>query len=138
MLNKVILVGRLTKEPELRKTPNNVSVCQFTIAVNRPFQNQNGERQADFINCMAWKTQAENLCKYLNKGALIAVSGNIQTRSYNELNGTTRYVTEVVCENIVFLEAKKDNSNYNNKTKQSDPFADVEPQFDVSDDDLPF
>lgn len=137
-MNKVILVGRLTKEPELRKTPNNVSVCQFTIAVNRPFQDQNGERQADFISCMAWRTQAENLCKYLNKGALIAVSGNIQTRNYTDQNGATRYVTEVVCENIVFLEAKKDNSNYKDKTKQDDPFANVEPQFDISDDDLPF
>lgn len=138
MLNKVILIGRLTRDPELRKTPNNVSVCQFTIAVNRPFQDQNGERQADFINCIAWKAQAENLCKYLNKGALIAVSGNIQTRSYTDQSGATRYVTEVVCENIVFLEAKKDNTNYTEKPKQTDPFAVVEPQFDISDDDLPF
>lgn len=137
-MNKVILIGRLTKEPELKKTPNNVSVCQFTIAVNRPFQDQNGERQADFISCMAWRTQAENLCKYLNKGALIAVSGNIQTRNYTDQNGVTRYVTEVVCENITFLEAKKDNSNYTDKTKQPDPFADVQNQYSVNDDDLPF
>lgn len=137
-MNKVILIGRLTREPELRKTPNNVSVCQFTIAVNRPFQDQNGERQADFINCTAWKAQAENLCKYIKKGALIAVSGNIQTRSYTDQSGATRYVTEVVCENITFLEAKKDNPNYTEKPKQTDPFADVEFQYDVSDDDLPF
>ena len=137
-MNKVILIGRLTKEPELKKTPNNVSVCQFTIAVNRPFQDQNGERQADFISCMAWRTQAENLCKYLNKGALIAVSGNIQTRNYTDQNGVTRYVTEVVCENITFLEAKKDNPNYTDKTKQPDPFADVQNQYSVNDDDLPF
>ena len=130
-MNKVILIGRLTKDPELRKTPNGTSVCQFTLAVNRPFQGQNGEKQADFISCMAWKVQAENLCKYIKKGGLIAISGNIQARSYDDNNGVKRYVTEVVCENISFLEAKKDNSDYTEKTKQDDPF-------NPADDDLPF
>ena len=128
-MNKVILIGRLTKEPELRKTPTDVSVCQFTLAVNRPYQGQNGEREADFISCVAWRTQAENLCKYIKKGGQIAVEGNIQTRSYNDKNGEKRYVTEVVCDAITFLEAKKDNSNYTNK--QDDPFNPTE-------DDLPF
>ena len=81
-MNKVILIGRLTKDPELRKTPTDVSVCQFTIAVNRPFQQQGGERQADFINCIAWRNQAENLAKYIKKGGQIAVEGSIQTRIY--------------------------------------------------------
>ena len=82
-MNKVILIGRLTKDPELRKTPTDVSVCQFTIAVNRAFQQSNGERQADFINCIAWRNQAENLAKYIKKGGQIAVDGSIQTRSYD-------------------------------------------------------
>ena len=151
-MNKVILIGRLTKDPELRKTSTDVSVCQFTIAVNRPFQGQNGERQADFISCIAWRTQAENLCKYIKKGCLIAISGNIQTRNYDDQIGVKRYVTEVVCDAITFLEAKKTDTGYNdlsqlevppmkennNNSFQESPFKDVKPQFNISEDDLPF
>ena len=111
-MNKVILIGRLTKDPELRKTPTDVSVCQFTIAVNRAFQQQNGERQADFINCIAWRNQAENLAKYIKKGGQIAVEGSIQTRSYDDQNGVRRFVTEVVCNQITFLESKKSDTGY--------------------------
>lgn len=151
-MNKVILIGRLTKEPELRKTPTGVSVCQFTLAVNRTYQDQNGERQADFISCMAWRTQAENLCKYLKKGSQIAISGSIQTRNYEDQNGVKKYVTEVVCDSIIFLEHKKTDTGYNdlsqlevppireknNSFSQVDPFEDIKTAFGVSSENLPF
>ena len=151
-MNKVILIGRLTKDPELRKTPTDVSVCQFTIAVNRPFQQQNGERQADFINCIAWRNQAENLAKYIKKGGQIAVEGSIQTRSYDDQNGVRRFATEVICSQITFLESKKVDSGYsdlsqlvvpparenNNSFSQESPFGDLKSSFDISSDDLPF
>lgn len=150
-MNKVILIGRLTKDPELRKTPTDVSVVQFTIAVNRAFQQQNGERQADFINCVAWRGQAENLAKYMKKGGQIAVDGSIQTRSYDDQNGVRRFVTEVICNQITFLESRRNESGYNdlsqlevppmresNNFSQGSPFGDIKGNFDVSDDDLPF
>lgn len=121
-MNKVILIGRLTKDPELKKTPTDVSVTQFTLAVNRTYQDKNGERQADFISCMAWRTQAENLCKYIKKGGQIAIEGNIQTRSYDDNNGVKRYVTEVVCDLITFLEHKKD-TGYNDLSQLEVPPA---------------
>ena len=149
-MNKVILIGRLTKDPELRKTPTDVSVVQFTIAVNRAFQ-QNGERQADFINCIAWRAQAENLARYIKKGGQIAVEGSIQTRSFDDANGVRKYVTEVVCSQITFLESKKSDSGYNdlsqlevppmrenNSFSQESPFGDLKSSFDISSDDLPF
>ena len=108
-MNKVILIGRLTKDPELRRTPNDIPVCQFVLAVNRNFQGANGERQADFITCIAWRNQAENLSRYIRKGGLVAVDGMLQTRSYDDPNGVRRFVTEVVCNQINFLEPKKDN-----------------------------
>lgn len=111
-MNKVILIGRLTKDPELRRTPTDVPVVQFVLAVNRTFQSANGERQADFINCIAWRNQAENLARYIKKGGLVAVDGSIQTRSYDDQNGVRRYVTEVICNQINFLEPKKDNSSF--------------------------
>lgn len=150
-MNKVILIGRLTKDPELRKTPTDVSVCQFTIAVNRAFQQQNGERQADFINCIAWRAQAENLARYIKKGGQVAVEGSIQTRSYDDPNGVRRFVTEVVCSQITFLESKKNDSGYNDLSQlevppmrenhsfsQESPFGDIKSNFDISSDDLPF
>ena len=149
-MNTVILIGRLTKDPELRKTPTDVSVVQFTIAVNRAFQ-QNGERQADFINCIAWRAQAENLARYIKKGGQIAVEGSIQTRSFDDANGVRKYVTEVVCSQITFLESKKSDSGYNdlsqlevppmrenNSFSQESPFGDIKSNFDISSDDLPF
>lgn len=146
-MNKVILIGRLTKDPELRKTPTDVSVVQFTIAVNRAYQSENGEKQADFINCIAWRNQAENLCKYIKKGRQIAVEGSIQTRSYDDQNGVRRYATEVICNQITFLESKRSDSGYNDLSQleppaapqqKENPFENIENQYDISGDDLPF
>lgn len=106
MLNRVVLVGRLTRDPDLRYTPSGVAVANFNIAVNRPFSNQQGEREADFVNCVAWRRQAENLANFMKKGSLIGVDGRIQTRSYEGQDGKMVYVTEVVAESIQFLESK--------------------------------
>ena len=112
-MNKVILIGRITKDPELRRTPTDVPVVQFTIAVNRTYQNKNGERQADFINCVAWRNQAENLARYIKKGGQICVEGNLQTRTYDDQGGVRRFITEVICDQITFLESKKADQGYN-------------------------
>lgn len=144
MINRVVLVGRLTKDPDLRYTPDGVAVCTFTLAVNRPFTNQQGDRDADFINCVAWRGTAENLANYQKKGNLIGIDGRIQTRSYEENDGKRRYITEVVCESVQFLEPKKENSEQMTKQQQSpmthksDPFFDDSGQIDINDDDLPF
>ena len=111
MLNKAILVGNLTKDPELRYTPaNGVAVTTFTVAVNRPFTNQQGEREADFIPVVVWRKQAENCANYLNKGSMAAVEGRIQVRSYEDREGQRRWVTEVVADNVQFLSRKGDQS----------------------------
>ncbi|WP_338471217.1 single-stranded DNA-binding protein [Niallia sp. XMNu-256] len=106
MINRVILVGRLTRDPELRYTPNGVAVATFSLAVNRPFSNQQGEREADFINCVVWRKQAENVANFLKKGSLAGVDGRIQTRNYEGQDGKRVYVTEVVAESVQFLEPK--------------------------------
>ena len=107
MLNRVVLVGRLTRDPELRYTPTNVPVAQFTIAVSRPFSNQQtGEKEADFIPITVWRKQAENVKNFVKKGSLIGVEGRIQVRNYEDKDGARRYVTEVVADNVVFLESK--------------------------------
>jgi len=142
-MNKVILVGRITKDPELRSIQSGSSVVNFTIAVNRPVA-QNADQNAnnaDFINCVIWNKQAENLAKYVKQGSLIGVEGRIQTRSY-ESNGTTRYITEVLCDNVQFLETKKDGTNGTTKVEQSDNSTE-EDQYagkinSVDDNDLPF
>jgi len=103
MLNSVVLVGRLTKDPELRYTPQNQAVATFSLAVNRDFKNQNGEREADFINCVIWRQQAENLANWAKKGALIGITGRIQTRNYENQQGQRVYVTEVVAEKFQLL-----------------------------------
>ena len=105
-MNKVILIGRLTRDPELRTISNGTSTTSFSLAVNRPFTNQNGEREADFINCVAWRKQAENIAKYCTKGTQVAVEGRIQTRSYDAQDGSKRYVTEVIADNVTFLSPK--------------------------------
>lgn len=154
-MNRAILVGRLTRDPELRNTNSGVPVASFTIAVNRAFASQSGEREADFINCIAFNKQAENLQRYIKKGGLVGVEGRIQTRNYTAQDGTKRYVTEVVCDNIHFLEPKGSGQNqypayddltpYNmpqsapsQQQKQSSPYDDIQNQYDISDDDLPF
>lgn len=106
MLNRVVLVGRLTKDPELRYTPSGVAVATFTLAVNRPFQNQQGEKEADFINCVVWRKQAENASNFLKKGSLAGVDGRVQTRNYEGQDGKRVFVTEVVAESVQFLEPK--------------------------------
>lgn len=106
MLNSICLVGRLTKDVELRYTPSNVAVATFTLAVNRTFKNENGDREADFINCVMWRQQAENLANWAKKGALIGITGRIQTRSYDNQQGQRVYVTEVVAEQFQLLEFK--------------------------------
>ncbi|MCJ1757882.1 single-stranded DNA-binding protein [Mammaliicoccus sciuri] len=106
MINSVTLVGRLTKDPELRTTPSGVEVGNFTLAVNRTFTNQQGEREADFINCIVFRKQAVNVNQYLSKGKLAGVVGRLQTRSYDNKDGQKVFVTEVVCDNVQFLEPK--------------------------------
>lgn len=136
MLNRVILIGRLTKDPELRYTPNGVAVSTFTLAVNRNFSNQQGQREADFINIVTWKGLAETVANYLVKGKLVAVEGRIQTRNYDNNEGKRVYITEVVADNVRFLETMSKNET-NVKDKQ-DPFSDDGNPIDISDDDLPF
>ncbi len=106
MLNRVILIGRLTRDPDLRYTPSNVATSTFTVAVDRGFLNQNGEREADFINVVTWRKQAENVKKYIGKGSLISVEGRLQTRNYTAQDGRKVYVTEVIADNVRFLESK--------------------------------
>jgi single-strand DNA-binding protein len=106
MINRVVLVGRLTKDPELRYTPSGLAVVRFTVAVNRQFSNQSGEKEADFINCVAWRKQAENLANFQRKGNLVGVEGRIQTGSYEGQDGKRVYTTEVVADTIQFLEPR--------------------------------
>lgn len=109
MMNRVVLVGRLTKDPELRYTPSGVAVATFTLAVNRTYTNQQGEREADFINCVIWRRPAENVANFLKKGSLAGVDGRIQTRSYEGQDGKRVYVTEIVAESVQFLEPRSGN-----------------------------
>ena len=111
-MNKVILIGRLARDPELRTTAGNLSVATFSLAVSRPYSPQNGrDAGADFISCVVWRRQAENLARYCHKGSQIAVEGRIQTRNYTAQDGTKRYVTEVLVDNLTFLGSRSDNSN---------------------------
>ncbi|MGM8137490.1 single-stranded DNA-binding protein [Enterococcus italicus] len=164
MINNVVLVGRLTADPNLRYTANGTATATFSLAVNRNFTNQSGEREADFINCVIWRKPAETLANYARKGTLIGVTGRIQTRNYENQQGQRVYVTEVVAENFQLLESKNSNSsqyksdkgvsngnkgNYAKKNqnaaqtnlgaspmdKYDDPFGS---NIDINDDDLPF
>lgn len=110
MINRFIGVGRLTKDPELRYTPSGLAVVRFTLAINRQFTGENGEREADFINCVAWRKQAENLANFQKKGNLLGVEGRIQTGSYEGQDGKRVYTTEVVADSIQFLEPRNGNS----------------------------
>ena len=113
MINNVVLVGRLTKEPDLRYTSNGTAAASFTLAVNRSFKNANGDREADFINCVIWRKPAETLANYAHRGTLLGVTGRIQTRNYENQQGQRIYVTEVVAENFQLLESKNSNSSQN-------------------------
>ena len=123
MLNRAVLVGRLTKDPELRSAPNGVNVGTFTLAVNRTFTNAQGEREADFINVVVFKKQVENVKNYLSKGSLAGVDGRLQTRSYENKVGQRVFVTEVVADSVQFLEPKnnnqQNNQQYNGQTQTS-------------------
>lgn len=110
MLNRVILIGRLTRDPEMRYTPAGVAVTQFTLAVDRPFTSSQGEREADFIPVVTWRQLAETCANYLRKGRLTAVEGRIQVRSYDNNEGKRVYVTEVIADNVRFLESNRDNN----------------------------
>ena len=115
MINRVVLVGRLTKDPELRYTPSGVATARFTLAVNRTFSNQQGERQADFINCVVWRKQAENTANFLRKGSLAGIEGRIQTGSYEGQDGKRVYTTEVVADSVQFLEPRGTQEGSNNQ-----------------------
>ena len=157
MLNRVILIGRLTKDPELRYTPSGVAVTTFTIAVDRPFSGQQEKREADFIPVVTWRQLAETCANYLRKGRLTAVEGRIQVRNYDNNEGRRVYVTEIVADNVRFLESPNSggrdemtggsaeagrSGNRNNgsggQRDNHDPFADDGKPIDISDDDLPF
>jgi len=129
-MNKVILIGRLTKDVELKQTPSGVAVVNFTVAVNRRFDRE----QADFINCIAWRSTAEFVSKYFNKGSMIAVVGSLQTGSY-EKDGQTHYTTDVNVDEVYFTGSKSESSGSNNASNASDPFSDLPTP---ADDDLPF
>lgn len=153
-MNKVFLIGRLTRDPELRYTSSNLPVATFSIAVNRNFTNQSGEREADFINIVVWRKQAENIKNYLKQGSQIAIDGRIQTRSYDGEDGKKRYVTEVVADNVQFLDTKSSRTDiadeqnitpnsFSNDAPQTtdvktDPFADFGSNIEINDDELPF
>ena len=137
-MNKVILIGRLTRDPELRYTANNKAVCDFTIATNRPVV-RDGEKVADFINCRVWNKSAENLVKYQTKGNLIAVSGRMQVDRYEDKEGNTRYSNYVLVEDLEYLERKKENNQ--EEVKEIENFStttEVQQQFDYDSSDLPF
>lgn len=161
MLNRVILIGRLTRDPELRYTPSGVAMTQFTLAVDRPYTNQGGEREADFILIVTWRQLAETCANYLRKGRLTAVEGRIQVRNYENNEGKRVYVTEVVADNVRFLESNRESGgnsgggampeepsygggNSNNSGRgnyarnNQDPFSNDGKPIDISDDDLPF
>lgn len=134
MINNVVLVGRLTKDPELRYTPSNVATASFTLAVNRNFKNADGQREADFINCVMWRQSAENLANWCRKGQQIGITGRIQTRNYENQQGQRVYVTEVVAESFQVLEKRDNGANADSLANQMPPSYDLP----ISDDDLPF
>ena len=145
-MNKVILMGRLTRDPDMRQTPNGVAVCSFSIAVNRRFAKE-GQQNADFINCTAWRQQAEFICKYFHKGSMIAVVGNLQSRSWENQEGKRQYSTDVVVDEVYFTGSKSDSQGssegyYAPQPKADNGFGDIDAMgfhtMDGSEDDLPF
>lgn len=147
-MNKVMLVGRITAKPELRYTGSNTAFVRFTVAVNRPFTNNEGKREADFINVVAWRKQAETISKFFDKGNLIGIEGRIQTGSYDDKDGNKRYTVDVALENFEFVESKNkaqesSNDNYpepspydyqsNNVSVDSDPFAEYGDSVSIDD-----
>ena len=135
MLNRVVLIGRLTRDPELRYTSTGTAVTQFTLAVDRPFTSSGGEKETDFIPIVTWRQLAENCANYLRKGRLCAVEGRIQVRNYMNNEDKRVYVTEIIADNVRFLESN--NSGQQNKP-DNDPFHGDSKPIDISDSDLPF
>lgn len=153
MINRSVLVGRLTRDPELRYTNGGAAVATFTIAVNRQFTNQNGEREADFISCVIWRKAAENLTNFTHKGSLIGIDGHIQTRNYENQHGTRIYVTKVVVDNFSLLESRAEsehhqsansnghssnNSNNRKYDNNQNQYGNNGGQIDITNNDLPF
>ncbi|MGM9551645.1 MAG: single-stranded DNA-binding protein [Clostridia bacterium] len=146
MLNKVILIGRFTRDPELRSTPQGISTCSFSLAVDRNYQSAGGERQTDFINCVAWRQTAEFISKYFQKGNLICVEGSIQTRSWKDNDGNNRYATDVVVDRSYFVESKKsaqassEAASFDAPVFNDSPFGNLPDPISPlgTDDDLPF
>lgn len=142
MLNKVILMGRFTRDPELRSTPQGVSTCSFSVAVDRNFARAGEERKADFINCVAWRQTAEFISKYFKKGSMVALEGSIQTRSWDDNEGKKRYATEVIVSQVYFAESKRDSQStaMTEETFAASDFGSLpEPISPMgTDDDLPF
>jgi len=144
-MNKVILIGRLTRDPELKTTTTGVSVTTFSIAVERNYVNEEtGQRDADFINCLSWRKQAENIARYCSKGSQIALEGRIQVRSYDDRDGNRRFVTEVVADNVTFLTPKKKEEVEEQQEEIEEPQEDsdvdfnFEDEIELTEDDLPF
>ncbi|MDN6182832.1 MAG: single-stranded DNA-binding protein [Staphylococcus equorum] len=148
MINRFVGVGRLTKDPEFRTTPSGRSITNFTLACNRPFKNKNGEQEADFINVVTFRKQAENVNNHLNKGNLAGVDGRIQSRTYDNKEGQRVFVTEVVADSVQFLEPKSQSkgqsqqqsgqANPQQAPAKDNPFANPNGPIDITDDDLPF
>ena len=147
MINRVVLVGRITRDPELRKTNIGISVVSFTLAVNRRFSsNQEGGQDADFISCVAWRQSADFMANYVKQGALLGVEGRIQTRNYKDQSDRTVYVTEVVCDSVQILAQKRAEeapNTYGQVNYNQEDYSNVESEFgddtvDISADDLPF
>lgn len=148
MINNVVLTGRLVKDVDLRYTSSGTATGTFTLAVNRQFTNQAGEREADFINCVIWRKAAENFATFTRKGSLVGITGRIQTRNYENKDGQRVFVTEVVADNFTLLEKKGDADGQGNRSvgqssrgghhQSADPFAGAGQSIDISDDDLPF
>ena len=143
MLNKAVIIGRLTRDPEMRHIQSGAAVTNFTVAVDRNFTNQQGERETDFIPVVTWRGLAENCGKYLGKGSLVAVAGRIQVRSYDDKDGNRRYITEIVADEVRFLETREQaqrRGTSGHRFERHDDFGD-EPIFepiDDQDDELPF
>ena len=147
-MNKALIIGRLTRDPEMRTTTSGTNSTTFTVAVSRNYTGANGERETDFLNCVAWRKQAENIAKYCTKGSQVAVEGRIQTRSYDAQDGTKRYVTEIIADNVTFLGGRGSNvpsednyvggsSSVDTTDISEDPFKDFGEEVALSDDDLP-
>lgn len=133
-MNKVILIGNLTKDPEISTTTTGVSVCRFTLAISRRYANADGERETDFINIVVWRTLADNCHKFLKKGSKVGVVGNIQSRSYDATDGSKRYVTEVIAEEVEFISTKTADGSFEKKDAKDD-VAKLET---IDDEGLPF